>query len=667
MQNNNNNFNTASLYVGDLHPEVTETMLFELFKSVGPVASLRVCRDAITRRSLGYAYVNFHNPVDAERALDTLNYAPIRGRPCRIMWSHRDPSLRRSGQNNVFIKNLDKSIDNKALYDTFSAFGNILSCKVSQDETGQSRGYGFVHYELTESALLAIQKVNGMLLKDKIVFVGTFQSKRERHNGPEGGPRGKFTNVYVKNLDPATKADQLKQLFERFGPISSCVIMTQPDGTSKGFGFVNFDTPEGAKAAVDDMNGQMVDANVIYVGRAQKKAEREAELRAKFEQLKLERMAKEAGVNLYVKNLDEAVDDAKLRAEFAAFGSITSAKVMRDDKTKLSKGFGFVCFSTPEEAAKAMTDMNSKMLGAKPIYVALAQRKDVRRAQLESFHRAQANLARAGFAPNSVYAMNPTAVFYPPQAGMGGPRQGPAGQPGYVGYPPQQMMPRGRWSGPQGQPGGGPVPQGQQPGGQGGMGGPRQGGAPGQGQGGYNYVMPPGQRRGGRQGGRGGQAGAQGGRPPMQGQQPGGAANGPAQAGGAQAGAQAGAFPGDPNQRGFKWTPDARNKDAQPTPAQDGNGLAGAADGGASAPSAEDRKMMLGEQLFPLIYAVQAKEAGKITGMLLESMNVQELLELLEAPVTLNQRIQEALTVLQQAAPAGSPAVPVAAPATVDA
>lgn len=169
---------SASLYVGDLAPEATEGQLFDVFRNVGPVASIRVCRDAVTKRSLGYAYINFHNVADAERAIEQLNFSPILNRPCRIMWSLRDPAKRKSGVGNIFIKNLDKSITNAALYDTFSVFGHILSCKVEVDPSGVSKGYGYVHFETQEEADQAIAKVNGMQMADKIVFVGPFQPKK---------------------------------------------------------------------------------------------------------------------------------------------------------------------------------------------------------------------------------------------------------------------------------------------------------------------------------------------------------------------------------------------------------------------------------------------------------------------------------------------------------
>ena len=79
--------------------------------------------------------------------------------------------------------------------------------------------------------------------------------------------------------------------------------------------------------AVTDLNGKEMGGKVLYCGRAQKKAERQAELKEKFEKIKLERINRYQGVNLYVKNLDDGVDDERLRKEFSQFGTITSAKV----------------------------------------------------------------------------------------------------------------------------------------------------------------------------------------------------------------------------------------------------------------------------------------------------------------------------------------------------
>jgi len=577
---------SASLYVGDLANDVTEAVLFEIFNAVGPVASVRVCRDAATRRSLGYAYVNFHRVEDAERALDTMNFKAIRGRPCRIMWSHRDPSLRKSGLGNIFVKHLAPTIDNKTLYDTFSMFGNILSCKVATNSKGESLKYGFVHYETEEAAANAIARVDNKVIAGQQVSVTAFKSRKER----DGNGKFKFTNVYVKNLPPHVDENGLRAMFGHFGTITSCMIGLK-EGKSGGFGFVNFSTADEAASACEGMhNKDTEEGKKLFVVRAQKREERQRELAERFEILKAERQRKWAGVNLYVKNLSDQIDDAKLKEEFSKFGNIQSAKVMPDQAGK-SKGFGFVCFTSQEEATKAMTEMNGRMLDGKPLYVALAQRKDVRRQQLEAQYAARVKVGVGGPMQPPMYPGQPPAQ----------PPMGYYGVPQRTYYQPQMLR---QWATPQG----GPGPM---------MGAPMS----------YQLmaINPRTASRGGgagaaRGGGsRGGGAGARGGKPQQM-------------------------STGAPDQQRQQYTRDQAQRPQQVPQVHDQSDRL-TISALANAPE-DQRKQIIGERLFPLVKAMQPGSAGKITGMLLE-MDNGELIHLLESAVALKEKVDEALQVLQ--------------------
>ncbi|XP_058259270.1 polyadenylate-binding protein 3-like [Hemibagrus wyckioides] len=165
----------AALFVKDLHPEVSEVILSSRFRPAGHVQSVHICRDRKTGSPLGYAYVNFRYRDDAERAINMFNFELLLGRPMRVMWSHWEPTAKPIKGGNIFIKNLDWSIDCTSLFDTFSVFGRIVSCKVVE-----SKRYGYVQYESAEAAALAIERLNGKLLNDRQVTIEYFRSWEER-------------------------------------------------------------------------------------------------------------------------------------------------------------------------------------------------------------------------------------------------------------------------------------------------------------------------------------------------------------------------------------------------------------------------------------------------------------------------------------------------------
>merc|ERR1712012_1125814 len=360
-------------------------------------------------------------------------------------------------------------------------------------------------------------------------------------------------------------------------------------------------------------NNKEMDGKTVYCGRAQKKAERQAELKKKFDALKQERMQRYQGVNLYVKNLDDTIDDDRLRKEFAPFGTITSAKVMCEDGR--SKGFGFVCFSSPEEATKAVTEMNGRIIVAKPLYVALAQRKEDRKAQLTAQYMQR------------VSGMRMQQMGFPQQTGYFLPA--PMPQPQRFFGQPQRFFGQ-----PQGMPGAADARWAQQPRMAAGQPGLLQ--QPVRGRGAPNKV--PRQMA------------------PMMAPRPGMHAMPPAAA--HAAAAQAAAAGMRPN---FKYTQGVRNVAApmaapaapqvmaqppQPQPAVFIQGQEPlTASMLAQAPPSE-QKQMLGERLFPLIQTWHSELAGKITGMLLEIDN-SELVHMLEHQESLKAKVEEAVVVLQ--------------------
>jgi len=615
----------ASLYVGDLHTDVTEAMLYEIFNSVGPVASIRVCRDSVTRRSLGYGYVNFHAVSDAERALDTLNYSSIKGRACRIMWSHRDPSLRKSGVGNVFVKNLDRNIDNKALYDTFSIFGNMLSCKVASDINGKSRGYGFVHYETEEAAKQSIERVNGMVIGDKQVFVGAFVKRDAR----ERQDQNNFTNLFVKCFPQDWDEAKIGEVFGKIGTVTSSVIMT--DKKNRKFAFVNYESNEQAQKAISelhksDMRSEEEKAkgepeevkteddhptHLLYVQRAQSKQERQRMLK---DQMKGTESApadpRAQGVNLFVKNLEDTADDEKLKELFSSFGEITSSVVMKDEKGT-SKGFGFVCFKTPDEATKAVTEMHLKVVKGKPLYVGLAEKKDARLDRLRQRYQPGGASMPGGGKGMGGKGMPGGKGMMPGGGGpigmMGGPMGMMGGKGMMPGNPQQMMMMGGKGMGPMG-PMGGPMmmPQGMP-----------------QGKGMPQMMMMQQQQMMQQQ-----MMMMQGkGMPQMMGK------------GGPMMGKGGAPMGGMPQMMG-KGAPPPQQMQPQPAP----NAPLTAAALAAASPGMQ--KQMLGEKLYPLVAKKQPELAGKIVGMMLE-MDNSELLMQLESDQMLNAKINEAMTVLQ--------------------
>lgn len=118
-------FSDATIYVGGLDDKVTESLLWELFVQGGPVVNVHMPKDRVTQMHQGYGFVEFLSEDDADYAIKIMNMIKLYGKPIRVNKASAHQKNLDVGAN-IFIGNLDPEVDEKLLYDTFSAFGVIL-------------------------------------------------------------------------------------------------------------------------------------------------------------------------------------------------------------------------------------------------------------------------------------------------------------------------------------------------------------------------------------------------------------------------------------------------------------------------------------------------------------------------------------------------------------
>ncbi|KAJ1732159.1 phosphatidylinositol-3-phosphatase ymr1 [Coemansia biformis] len=175
----------ASVYVGNLDERVSDELLWELMVQAGPVVSVHVPKDRVTQMNQGFGFVEFQTCEDAEYAIKIMNMVRLFGKPLRVNMAASDKKVQDVGAK-LFVGNLDPDVDEKMLYDTMSAFGQMIQPpSIARDQqSGNSKGFAFVSYATFEAADWAIQAMNGQYLANKPItasYAFKKDAKGERH------------------------------------------------------------------------------------------------------------------------------------------------------------------------------------------------------------------------------------------------------------------------------------------------------------------------------------------------------------------------------------------------------------------------------------------------------------------------------------------------------
>ena len=292
-----------------------------------------------------------------------MNLRKMRNKSIRIMWDERDLSITHNRKNNLYFKGIPKSTTPREVFEYFMQFGDIFSCKMAEDEYGNHYGYGYVTYYNPDDAQKAIENTKDKKIFDSNLEISYFQKKNERIINTSEINRQK---VYITNLPKNFVTANLSKLCNEYGDVKSCNIFI--DNLGKNFGIVQFSSENEAKDVVTKLDGKEIEEVKLIVKLYQTKYEHKQYLGNNSQKLN----EQNSKCNLHIKNIPLTAKEEDLIKIFSKYGNVTSARIEKnkiekkdgeDIKVELvSKGFGYVSFDNAESAQKAIDDLNGKYL-----------------------------------------------------------------------------------------------------------------------------------------------------------------------------------------------------------------------------------------------------------------------------------------------------------------
>ncbi|PAA76441.1 hypothetical protein BOX15_Mlig021246g1, partial [Macrostomum lignano] len=173
----------------------------------------------------------------------------------------------------IYVGSIAADVTEEMLTAAFQTYGTVKACNMGFDNaTRKHKGYAFVEFELAEAATLAIDGMNGYTIGGRNLKV----SRPSNISNPnpvidelvrEGSL---YSRVYVANVHPQLTEFELRSVFEAFGSLVSCKLEPDPTvpGVHRGFGFIEYSTPESAIEAISAMHGFDLGGQLLKVGRA---------------------------------------------------------------------------------------------------------------------------------------------------------------------------------------------------------------------------------------------------------------------------------------------------------------------------------------------------------------------------------------------------------------